>query len=487
MSSFWVDSLRSRTDDRSSAEDTPSRRGTKCDNILEFLAIAFSDSTGAQIGLHPVLTSSSPTFSDVSMGGISFDVRKVKASTLPHGLMDEVLKNREFLVVKQPRLNETGYLDAWTLDEIAVELQVLRHAGVRQHSNIIDYLGILYHNVGDSESPRIFPAIVVEYAELGNLRSFQVDGFARDIQDKFDICKDIATGLNYLHRCGIVHGDIKDSNMLVCKDKMRDFVVKISDFGFALSVHDSNPRLVGHTQFLEAPEAHKPLQPEHLVQLDIYSYGLVLYTVMKNGTMYYESIPEESRHENVMKLKTSNLLAATMQSNLLLHMTQDKCLLLIFCGILAYSLRADPVERFHSMEDILDRLKWANPQDLDLELHRNEPLYSVHIFPTGLYFDSEKHLLNAFGSHLDKYCEAVKDQMPLIEMLKDLYTQRMRVEIQMIMTKPKPPYAESYDCCPGLDLTLWRFPIGIAAYSPPAKNHLGLGSKARVCKVLNPF
>jgi serine/threonine protein kinase len=478
MSSFWNDSLHfSQVNPPLSENETPSPQHARCTNFLEFLGIMFSDAEGSKIGMHPVMTSSSPTFSDVSMGGISFDVRRVKASTFPRGLADEVLKAREFVVVKQPRPTEKGSRHEETLDEIATELQILRHSGIRQHLNIVDFLGLLYHNTGSPTFPRINPTLVLEYAELGNLKSFQANGFGRDIADKFDICHDIAEGLHYLHQCGVIHGDIKDSNMLVCKHKDRSFVVKVSDFGFAISLHDENPRLVGHTHFLEAPEANSPLESKHLVQLDIYSYGLLVYTVMKNGTVFYEGTPQDGRSENIAKMKNSNLLPAALQSNLLLTMEQEKCLILIFCKILAYCLRANPTDRFRDMRDVLDHLKWANPRDLDLSLHREEDLYKVNRWPISFYVDSKDRLLKSFNEQLDRYCDATKREMPLTEMLTDLYRRRMEFEVETMMSKPTLSDTTHYDCCPGLDLVLWRFIFGISPYPPPPKQGPQASSK----------
>ncbi|ERF77249.1 hypothetical protein EPUS_05818 [Endocarpon pusillum Z07020] len=405
MSSFWKDSLRFSQGSPPLAEGVnPTRPRGRCTNFLEFLAVMFSDAEGRKIGMHPVMTSSSPTFSDVSMG-------------------------------------------------------------------------VVYHDTGSPTCPRINPALVVEYAELGNLKSFQADGLGRDIVDKFDICHDIAEGLCCLHQCGVIHGDIKNTNILMCKHKTRNFVAKVSDFGFAISVHDENPRLVGHTFYLEAPEAKSPLQPKHLVQLDIYSYGLLLYTVMKNGTMFYDSIPVDGRSENVAKMKNSNLLPALLQANLLQTMDRDKCLLLLFCKVLAYCLRTNPADRFGNMRDVLDHLKWANPRDLDLSLHRNEDLYKVLRLPTSLYTESKDRILKAFNQQLDKYCEDTKLEMPLIEMLKDLYRRRMEREVEMIISKPTTSDATHYDICPNLDLTLWRFNIGLATYPQPPEKGVQAASK----------
>src|SRR5271163_3832557 len=168
MSSFWDSSSILRSE-QSLGESAPLevKRHSKCRDFLAFLAIAVGNGGTRDRGLHPVLTNSSPAFSDVSMGGISFEVRKTKASTFPLGLADHLFQNREFVVVKQPRVNDAGSLDIDVLGEIAVELQILRHPPLLKNENIIDFLSIMYHNAGDSLTPLILPALVVEYAELG--------------------------------------------------------------------------------------------------------------------------------------------------------------------------------------------------------------------------------------------------------------------------------------------------------------------------------
>lgn len=230
-------------------DSLPSRR-LRCRDFLHFLAIALDGEYSHSVGLHPVLMNASPTFSDVSMDGKSFDVRKVPTTSFPHGLGDATFENRKFVIVKQPKADQSQAERKMSLDEIAVELQILRLPRVKQHPNLLDLLGIVYYNTADdNDRPCVVPGIVVECAELGDLRSFLAMGYGRSLQDKFEICRDVARGLDQLHRCGIVHCDVKDSNMLVCADKTRKFVVKVSDFGFAISTEDQELQLAGFTPF----------------------------------------------------------------------------------------------------------------------------------------------------------------------------------------------------------------------------------------------
>lgn len=466
MSSFWNESLR-----RSSAVQpavTTSQlqpRPPRCCDFLQFLYLLCSDSKAGTVGLNPVLTSASSEFSDVSMGGVSFDVRRVKTNAFPHGLRDDILKGREYLVVKQPR--RMGFeAEIATLDEIATELAILTNEDTQRHSNIIDLCGVIWHNSGDLEAPYILPALVMEFADFGNLASFQDRGLGRTPTDKFDILQDIGEGLDHLHQCGIVHGDVKALNMLVCKHPTRTFVVKLSDFGFAMTLLDEEPRLIGYTQYLEAPESDTTLDPSLLTQLDIYSYGLLVHSVMKNGAMYYETIAEVDRPEQVRKLKQTNFLPSLLQMNLLATLQEERCLLLIFCKILAYCLRADAAERFANMQKVLTCLNHANPRDLDRTLHINEPLYELKTFNVSYYQPSKDRLMKCFENYLTKFCAAVKDHVPMVDALEDMYRKRMTLEVNMIMKKPDDTDIHHYTLCPGLELTLWRFIFGITVYTP---------------------
>ena len=44
---------------------------------------------------------------------------------------------------------------------------------------------------------------------------------------------DIAEGIEYLHKNGIIHGDIKPSNVLISTDGDNDFVFKVTDYACA--------------------------------------------------------------------------------------------------------------------------------------------------------------------------------------------------------------------------------------------------------------
>lgn len=105
-----------------------------------------------------------------------------------------------------------------------------------------------------------------------------------------DYAAQIASGLAYAHRQGLLHRDIKPANVLVTKDD----VVKLSDFGIARAVSQqtmalTKPGLVMGSVYYISPEQAQ----EHEVHetADLYSLGIVLYQMLTGGLPYTGESP----------------------------------------------------------------------------------------------------------------------------------------------------------------------------------------------------
>jgi eukaryotic-like serine/threonine-protein kinase len=105
-----------------------------------------------------------------------------------------------------------------------------------------------------------------------------------------DYAVQIASGLAYAHRQGLLHRDIKPANVLVTKDD----VVKLSDFGIARAVSQqtmalTKPGLVMGSVYYISPEQAQ----EHEVQetSDLYSLGVVLYQMLTGKLPYTGESP----------------------------------------------------------------------------------------------------------------------------------------------------------------------------------------------------
>lgn len=105
-----------------------------------------------------------------------------------------------------------------------------------------------------------------------------------------DYATQIASGLAYAHRQGLLHRDIKPANILVTKDD----VVKLSDFGIARAVSQhtmalTKPGLVMGSVYYISPEQAQ----EHEVHetADLYSLGIVLYQMLTGALPYTGESP----------------------------------------------------------------------------------------------------------------------------------------------------------------------------------------------------
>jgi hypothetical protein len=103
----------------------------------------------------------------------------------------------------------------------------------------------------------IVPALVVEYAEYGTVKTYQDLGYARPVLDKIDILLDAGLGLQALRDARLIHSDMRTSDLLACKYPSRKFIVKLTGFGYSFT--QGGEYIVDATGHLEAVEAHERL------------------------------------------------------------------------------------------------------------------------------------------------------------------------------------------------------------------------------------
>ncbi len=143
-------------------------------------------------------------------------------------------------------------------------------AGILSHPNIVTI-----HDIGeDAETQTSF--IAMEYIEGKNLKMLLSEKTKFAFEEISEMIAEIAEALDYAHRKGIIHRDVKPANVIITTDGK----VKITDFGIA-KIASSNLTTTG--QFLGTPNYMSPEQVSGAPvdgRSDLFSLGVVLYELL---------------------------------------------------------------------------------------------------------------------------------------------------------------------------------------------------------------
>src|SRR5579864_7135876 len=167
---------------------------------------------------------------------------------------------------------------------LAREFQVLSSL---RHPNII---GVLDYGFDEAKQPFFTMDLVEEPQTVVEA------GHQQPIATKIDLINQVLQALNYLHRRGILHRDLKPNNILVTKGQ-----VKVLDFGLSLARGQSEDeeKVAGTLSYL-APEAllGKPLDETS----DLYAVGVVVYEMLV-GTHPFGSGDINEMVQNILTSK----------------------------------------------------------------------------------------------------------------------------------------------------------------------------------------
>lgn len=122
------------------------------------------------------------------------------------------------------------------------------------------------------------PFIVMEYVRGRTLKAVIAEG-PLESRRAVAITEGILTALEYSHRAGVVHRDIKPGNVMITPDEQ----VKVMDFGIARAVSDSSSTVAQTTAILGTASYFSPEQAKGEVvdaRTDLYSTGVVLFEML---------------------------------------------------------------------------------------------------------------------------------------------------------------------------------------------------------------
>jgi serine/threonine-protein kinase len=152
-------------------------------------------------------------------------------------------------------------------------LREAKGAGVLSHSNIVTVFDVGVDGANN-------PYIAMEYVEGGTLAGLLKDGKPIALTQVVEIGIQLARALDYAHKKGVVHRDVKPSNIMLLKDGTS---IKVADFGIC---HIEDTEATQRTQAGTVLGTPHYMSPEQVLgqkvdaRSDIFSAGVVLYQLL---------------------------------------------------------------------------------------------------------------------------------------------------------------------------------------------------------------
>lgn len=141
------------------------------------------------------------------------------------------------------------------------------------------------------------PFIVMEYVDGRLLKDIIKEG-PLDPAEAVRITEGILTALEYSHRAGVVHRDIKPGNVMITKAGQ----VKVMDFGIARAISDSSATVAQTTAILGTASYFSPEQAKGEsvdARTDLYSTGVVLFEMLTGRAPFRGDTPVAVAYQHV--------------------------------------------------------------------------------------------------------------------------------------------------------------------------------------------
>lgn len=186
---------------------------------------------------------------------------------------------------------------------------------------------VAVYDTGEDETPEgTLPYIVMEYVEGQTLKEVMQDQGIMP-QRALEIVADVCAALDFSHRHGIVHRDIKPGNVMLTKAG----AVKVMDFGIARAVASATATMtqtsavIGTAQYLSPEQARGETVD---ARSDVYSTGCLLYELLVGEPPFTGDNPvsvayQHVREDPVPPSARNNEIATAMDAVVLKAMAKN--------------------------------------------------------------------------------------------------------------------------------------------------------------------
>ena len=256
---------------------------------------------------------------------------------------------------------QTGDAVAIKVPLMALESDVASFERFQREEEIgtrLNHPGVL--KVVKVDTPKSRPYLVMEFLDGETLAKILERQKPLPEAEAVRYASRICDALDYLHKNGITHRDLKPQNIMVC----RDGSLRLFDFGIARVDQARRLTFAGFTPTMGtpdymAPEQVKGRRGDH--RTDIYSLGAILYEMTTGSTLFQGESPYVVMNARV----TGDPVAPRKLNENLTPVIQE---------IILHALERDPEKRYVSAEEMRKELDdYEIVQLTERHLHLRSP------------------------------------------------------------------------------------------------------------------
>jgi len=261
-------------------------------------------------------------------------------------------------------------------------IQEAQTASALDHNNICTI-----HEIGETSEGQMY--IVMTYYEGETIKK-KIKHGSLELEHILNYIIQVAEGLRKVHVNGIVHRDIKSTNVMIT----RDGIAKILDFGLAKLAGRTGITKTGSTLGTVAymsPEQAQGLKIDH--RTDIWSLGVVMYEILTG------QLPFKGDNDQVIIYSIVNedyTPITEIRSDVWIELEQ----------VVANAMQKDCSDRYQSMDEFLIDLKSINKKlhssQLEVVIVRKTTLPSIAVLP---FLDMSPQ------KDQDYFCEGIAEEL----------------------------------------------------------------------------
>jgi serine/threonine-protein kinase len=243
-----------------------------------------------------------------------------------------------------PKIDRTLAIKALKSDLLADDeyrgrfLREAKGAGILSHPNIVTVF-----DVGEENRQ---PYIAMEWVDGPTLADLLKQGKQFPTHEIVEIGIQLTRALDYAHKKGIVHRDVKPGNIMLVQDTL---TVKVADFGICRIMESDSKRQAQQTQMGDVIGTPHYMSPEQVLGMtvdarsDLFSAGVVLYQLLAGA------LPFDGDSLINVAYKITNAEAPSLDK-------QRPDLPLSLRRVIARALKKSPAKRFQTGDEFAQAL-----------------------------------------------------------------------------------------------------------------------------------